>query len=237
MFGRKAKAAEVSSSRFCMRATELPYAKLYRYGRFTLAISKLSTHKSWPVQAHSFEQAVARGLLHGSATYPDHGAEEPLLPVELTFWRNSPPLRQERFGSAHFDRSAEDGAYILFVQIYDPTGDIFQTFQNAMQRALSSDFAFVHLRCEQDREFRPSSPPGSDAWARVNEDREFLRRVEAGEAKLEAISFDRVVFEDALITKAPSWTWAWECWEFDQPRFQSKATAKWRAKFGPNRLK
>lgn len=233
MFGRKAKAAEVSSSRFCMRAAELPYAQLYRYGRFTLALSKLSMHQSWPVRAHSSVEAVALGLLHGSATFPDHGAEEPLVPVKLTFGEDH--FKPERFGSAHFDRSAEDGAYLLYVHINDPTGDVLRAFQRAMQQAVSSGFNFIHLHCVQDREFENS--PRNDHMAQINEDREFLRRVEAGEAKLEAIAFDRVFFEDALVTKAASWTWEWEGWEFDHPRFQSKATAKWRRQWLPHRLK
>jgi hypothetical protein len=54
---------------------------------------------------------------------------------------------------------------------------------------------------------------------------------------LEEIVFDRVFFEDALVTKAPSWSWAWEEWEFEQPRFQSKATAKWRRQWLAHRVK
>ncbi len=64
-----------------------------------------------------------------------------------------------------------------------------------------------------------------------------VRSVEAGEAKLDAIVFDRVFFEDALVTKAPAWTWGWEELDFEQPRFLSKATAKWRRESLPHRLK
>jgi hypothetical protein len=233
MFGRKAKAAEVSSSRFCMRAEELPYAHVYRYGRFTLALSKLSVSQSWPVRAHSSVEAVALGLLHGSNTYPDHGAEEPLLPVKLMFGGDH--FKPERFGLAYFERAAINGPYLLHVHINDPTGDVLRAFQQAMQQAVSSGNKFIHLNCTQVRE--GSLSPSKDFLAQMDEDREFLRRVEAGEARLESIAFDRVFFEDALVTKAPSWSWEWESWEFDHPRFQSKSTAKWRREWLPYRLK
>jgi hypothetical protein len=153
--------------------------------------------------------------------------------VKLTFGEDH--FKPERFGSAHFDRSADDGAYLLYVHINDPTGDVLRAVQRAMQQAVSSGFNFIHLHCVQDRQFE--QPPRNDHMAQMNEDREFLRRVEAGEAKLETIAFDRVFFEDALVTKAASWTWEWENWEFDHPRFQSKATAKWRREWLPHRLK
>ncbi len=233
MFSRKAKAAEVSSSRFCMRAAELPYAQLYRYGRFTLALSKLSIQKTWPVREHSPVEAVALGLLHGTTTFPDHRAEEPLLPVMLTFREDR--FKPDRFGSAHLDRSAEDGAYLLYVNINDPTGDVLRALQHAMQQAVSSGFNFIHLHCAQDREFGKPGP--TDYAAQLNEDREFLSRVEAGEDELPTIAFDRLSLEDKLLTKAASWSWEWEGWEFDLPRLQSKATANWRRTFLPYRLK
>jgi hypothetical protein len=163
MFGRKVKAADVSASRFCMRAAELPYAQLYRYGRFTLAISKLSLHQRWPARAHSAVDAVGLGLLHGSATFPDHGAEEPLLPVKLTFGEEH--FNSDRFGSAHFDRSSEDGAYLLYVHINDPEGDVLRAFDAAMQRGVASGNNFVHLHCAQDRD--PTRPLSTDYAAQI----------------------------------------------------------------------
>jgi hypothetical protein len=229
MFGRKVKAAEVSSSRFCMRAEELPYAHVYRYGRFTVAISKLSIPQSWPSRGR--EDVKAYGLLHGSMTFDD-GMEEPVLPVELTFWEDR--FDPERFGSAHFDRSSNDGAYVLNVLINDRTGDVLRAFAAAMERAVASGYSFMHVHCVKDRE--RDAPAKQDWRTQMDTDREFLRRVESGDAELESLEFDRVLFEAPHVTKAPSWTWAWEGWEFDQPRFQSKATAKWRRKQLPYRL-
>ena len=217
-----------------MRAAELPYAHLYRYGRFTLAISKLSFHQGWPLGAHSDAEAVGLGLLHGSATFPDHGAEEPVLPVKLTFGEDY--YRPDRFGSAHFDRSADDGAYLLYVHINDPTGDVLRALREAMQHGIASGYSFVHVHCVQDRD-PEAGPHRTDYAAQIKEDREFLLRVESGDATLDPIVFDRVFFEDALVTKAPGWTWGWEEWEFEQPRFQSKAAAKWRREWLPHRLK
>jgi hypothetical protein len=238
MFGFKAKAEKVSESRFCMIAPELPYTQLCGSGAFTIALSKLSLYRSWPVRGYSEEETSAVGILHGSATFPDTGEEEPLLPVKVTFFKNRP--QEKRFGLASLDRSSLQGVYLLQVHINDPKGDIFQSVQAAMQRSVISKNSFVHLHCTQDRD--PSSylrdREGKDWQTQHQEDRDFLRRVEAGEAKFEDIVFDRVSFEDALITSAPDWTWGgWREWSFEPPRFLSKATAKWRRKSLPYLLK
>jgi hypothetical protein len=185
------------------------------------------------VRTHASVEAVALGLLHGSRTFPDHGAEEPLLPVRLTFGENH--FNTDSFGSARIDRSAPDGVYLLYVHINDPAGDVRRAIDAAVQRGVASGRRFVHLRCIQDRDL--ARPLRTDYAAQMKEDREFLCRVEAGEAQLETIAFDQVFFEDTLITKAASWTWEWDELEFEGPRFQSKATARWRREWLPHRLK
>jgi hypothetical protein len=238
MFGFKARAEKVSESRFCMIAPELPYNKIYGHGRFTVALSKLSRYRSWPARDYSEEETSAVGVLHGSVTFPDTVEEEPWLPVKVTFFKNR--SEEKRFGHAYFDRSSVQGVYLLQVDISDPQGEIFQSVQAAMQRSVISNNNFVHLHCTQDRD--PSSylpdREGKDWQTQHQEDRDFLRRVEAGEARLPTIVFDRVSFEDALITSAPDWTWrGWQEWAFEPPRFLSKATGKWRRKSLPYRLK
>jgi hypothetical protein len=233
MFGRKAKAAEVPASRFCVRAAELPYAHLYRYGRFTVAISKLTTIKEWPLRADHSAGTTAYGLLHGSATFKD-GAEEPLLPVEVTFDAGH-FINKGGIGSGHFDRSTRDGTYVLYVHIHDADGSILQAFDAALQRSILSGDNFIHLHCVQDR--APAEPVRTDYMAQAEEDRSYLRKVEAGDAKLETILFDKVFFEDALVTKAPGWSWNWNQWDFHHPRFHSKGTAKWRRELLPHQLK
>ena len=233
MFGRKRDRAPVPDSRFCLRPAELPYAQLYRYDHFVVAVSKLSMTRAWPAGSYSSDGPIAYGLLHGSHTFPDHRAEEPLLPVQVSFGEDR--FHPERFGSAHFDRSSKDGAYVLYVQINDPDGSIAVAFDTAMQRAIISGFDFMHLRCVKDRD--PANPHRTDYAAQIKEDRDFLLQVEAGEAAFAQVFFDRIFFDDGLTTKAPSWSWSWNGWEFDQPRFRSKATGRWRREWLPHRLK
>jgi hypothetical protein len=233
MFGRTSKRPKAPDSRFCLRPTEVPYAQLYSYDHFIVALSKISTTRAWPVGSYSSDGPVAYGLLHGSHTFPDHGVEEPLLPVQVSFGEDR--FHPEQFGSAHFDRSLTHGIYVLNVRINDPEGSIAAAFETAMERAIVSGFDFMHLRCVKDRD--PAKPHRTDYSAQIKEDRSFLLQVEAGEAEFGRILFDRVFFDDGLTTKAPSWSWGWNGWEFDLPRFKSRATAKWRRNWLPHRLK
>lgn len=221
----KAKNGDVSASRFCTRALELPYADLYRHSPFTLAISKLSLHQSWPRVATS-EQPIALGVLHGSATFSDHPVQEPVLPVQLTF--GSSPSSPDRLGTAHLASPSGDEPYMLLVEINDRSGEILQAFNVAFQKAVVSGCASVLIRCSRNREPQKPSATMSEISAKMEADRHFLRRVEAGEAELEPIPFDRIHFEEALLTRAPDWTWAWEEMNFRQPRFLSQATETWR---------
>lgn len=231
MFSRKVKAGEASSSRFCVRPAELPYAQLYRYDHFVVAVSKLAMTRGWPAGSYSSDGPIAYGLLHGSQTRSYGRAQEPLLPVEVRFERHC--LYPERFGIANLDRSSEDGAFMLTVSINDPDGSIAGAFDTALQRAIISGFDFMHLRCVKDRD--PANPHRTDYAAQIKEDRDFLLEVEAGEAEFAQIIFDRIFFDDGLTTKAPSWSWSWNGFELDQPRFTSKATSRWRRKWLPYR--
>ena len=228
MFKRKA-AQSVSVSRFCVRALELPYAHLYSYGQFVVAISHLSVARRWP--ADGTDDPVAYGVLHGSNTYPDRRAEEPVLPVQITFDRN--PYKPERFGEAHFERASSDGPYILYVTISDSDGSIARAVATAMEHSVSSGYNFLHVRCSRTRSAADLANPAPKA--QIQAEREFLKSVERGEAELGSIPFDKLFFDDQLTTKGPAWSWRWHEWEFDKPGLQSKTVARWRREWLPFR--
>jgi hypothetical protein len=232
MFGRKKRAAAVPDSRFCIRPAEVPYAWLYRYDHFVLALSKLSLQSEWSSGSLSGETA-AYGLLHGSHTFPDRGTEEPLLPVEVTFGEDT--YHPDSLGLASLERTSDDGPFVLYVGINDPDGSIATAFATAMQHAIISGRSFLHLRCVKSRSYE--RPLRTDYALQFKEDQEFLKRVESGDAEFEQITFDRIFFDDQLITKAQQWSWDWTAFEFEQARFKSKATAKWRRESLPHRLK
>lgn len=232
MFRKKKDAAAVPDSRFCIRPAELPYAQLYRYDHFVVAVSRLSLNNVWSMGSLSGETA-AYGLLHGSNTYPDRGTEEPLLPVEVTFGEDH--HNPERFACASLERTSENGPFVLHVGINDPDGSIATAFTTAMQRAIISGYDFMHLRCVKTRTSRVAHR--TDYAVMTKEDRDFLRQVEAGDAEFELITFDKIFFNDGLTTKAPHWTWDWTEFDFEPARFKSRATAQWRRESLPYRLK
>ncbi len=224
MFGRKKDAPAIPSSRFCVSPLELPYAALYRYGEFEVAISKLSQFRGWPPESWSYESPCAYGILHGASIYADR-SEEPLLPVKITF--DVDGSNAGRFGVASLNRSSKDGNYILEISIDDPGGCIYSALEFSMQRAVISGHRLKHLRCIKSRPYKRLTDdlaPAEQLYA----DNAFLRKLEAGEAKLDLIVFNRISFEDDLTAKAPAWFWAWREWDFDQPQFHNPLTAKWR---------
>jgi hypothetical protein len=157
-----------------------------------------------------------------------------MLPVDVTFERN--PFDREAFGSAVLERVTDNGPYILHVGINDPTGEIAASFDAALSRAISSGHQFKHLRCVRELKSVDLSQP-RDYRKQNEEDRAFLRKVDAGEAELEPIVFDKVFFRDDLTTRAPNWSWSWHELELDHPDFQSARTAKWRREWLPHRAR
>ncbi len=212
MFGRKKEKKKWPNSRFCIHATELPFVELYRRRWFTVAISKLSIERVWPIGTRKLYEPSAYGLLRTVSSI------EPLLPVTVRFIDDGLPMAS--MGDAYFDREgSKNGAYVLDVRIQDPDGSIIGTFTSAMQRAINSGSDFMHLHCGRGDNLE------IDYSAQTDEEYDFLRRVETGAAKLEKITFDKVSFYDELTTKAAKWTWGAQRSDFS---FTSERTAEWR---------
>lgn len=230
MFNSKKK-ANIPSTRYCVSALELPYEHLYG-GSFVVALSRLSYFREITQASASALDARALGVLHGPVIFQDRGAEEPALPVEITF--NAHPWREGRLGSADLALTA-DGFYALYVNIHDPHGEVSQAVQQAFSHAVTSGYSYLHLRCV---DLRYKSPvPASDIFKKLAEQAAFLKRVDAREAELETIEFDKLAFEDCLMTKAPRATWSWKDFEPDQPQHQSARTKRWRRDWLPHRAK
>lgn len=229
MLGKKK--VEVSASRFCRQAIELPYASLFRYPEFTLAISKTTFYRDWPVQGrfrHGVDEASAYGVVHREGGLYADGSAEPLLPVEITF---SPNEKEGPLGRGYLNRAGmeKDATYLLQVAISDPDGTIFSGLDTAMSRVVASGYNFLHLRCVRHLDHGWGAKREQADWPKDFEaDAAFLKSVDRGEAKIEGLHFEKLSFNNDLTTKAPAWSWAWQELQFDKPGLQDPAVAKWR---------
>jgi len=238
MFSRKKfKATDPgqSDSRFCLRASELPFFELYGRDRFVVAISQITRSQSWiaPGSKHEFEDTLeATGVLHVS------GMDQPLLPVRIQLEKDQHGIaaRERALAAASWIGRAylqggprnppfKPSIFILNVGIDDPDGRIADALVNVMQQAAVSKADFVHLEC-----VRGEQQPSLE-WSPDREE-QYLREVETGTRTLEPITFDRVNFVQRLELGAPTWSWAWNDPELGidlkKPGFRSKATAEWR---------
>lgn len=236
MFGRKKgknPEPDYPDSRFCLRASELPFFELYGRDRFVVAISQITRSQSWiaPGSEDELEDSLeASGVLHVS------GTDQPLLPVRIKFEKVSLGDADRCFGPdpSRIGRAYLQGGprnppftpsiFILNVGINDPDGRIADAFVNVMQQAAVSKADFVHPEC-----VRGEQQPSLE-WSPDRQE-QYLREVEAGTRTLEPITFDRVGFEQRLDLNAPTWSWAWndpELGDLTKPGFRSKATAEWR---------
>jgi hypothetical protein len=153
------------------------------------------------------------------------GIDNPVLPVEVSFGSNA--SKAEGSGSAIVDRLGREGPYWLNVRVNDPSGEIVGACLAAFERSVLSGDQFLHFHCSKVVRAKPHASMSSIA-SQIEADQDFLRLVEAGEAELGKIEFDYFAFEDSLVTNAPDWSWAWEEFDPEHPRFLSEATARWR---------
>ncbi|HMP61888.1 MAG TPA: hypothetical protein PKA17_02095 [Phenylobacterium sp.] len=230
MLMRKNKAEQPSSLRFCQKAVELPYGFLWSYREFTVALSGTRQLKIHP-PGDSAPTPEAIGLLHGGSMFID-GSEEPLLPVRLEFV-GSPRERdfESHLGDGclnkHYGQRQE--FYYLDVRVCGPGLRLFRDIDAAVERAALSGQNYLHIRCAKSRETMPLETGAGFSNERYDEEKAFLKAVDAGEKKLSRVIFDEVLFMDRVNARSPAWSYSWPEYESDAEIFHSKGVAKHRA--------
>ena len=221
MFGRSKR--KVDTSRFVSSAREIPYAFLYRYPEFTLAISRCEHHRIHPDRYNAKPQCL--GVVHLAHGLSHDGSTEPLLPVQLTFVDR--PHKTGHIGGGHL-APWNDGSFRLHVQVYDPDSVIYNRMRAAFHDAVLSDESFFHVHCRRSQEAFPYDS-AADSQSVYERERDMLVAVEEGKyERLAPISFDEFTFGHDLTTKAPGWSWAWYERDRNHVSLQHPMTARWR---------
>jgi hypothetical protein len=220
LFGKKNMK---STLRFCQSATELDTSHLFADWPLTLAISRLTETHHPALEAT--KEAYGYGLVHD--TY-GHGC--PLLPVQVQFLF-SPPYTEGDPGYGRVwkhDMREESNHYQADVVIYDPDRRIYEGFVHVFEHAAMSGNSFAHLILLK----KPFTSDPKEREAAGKAEREMLKilmkQIDAGEADMPDIVFDRVVYEDNLVLKAPSWSWEWIDDLLSRPKYHSREAAAWR---------
>jgi hypothetical protein len=224
LFGRK---NTESTLRFCQSATELDTSHLFSDWPLTLAISRLTELLDPTLGAT--EEADGYGLVHET-----FGGGGPLLPVQVQFLFSPPDTEGEPgHGSVWKNGTSQEDHYKAEVIIYDPDRRIYEGFQRVFEHAAISGNSFAHLILVRKKKPFISDPKERKA-ARKAEEAEcerlkaLMKQVDAGEADMPDIVFDRVAFEDNLVLKAPSWSWGWIDDPLSWSKYHSREIAYWR---------
>lgn len=246
MFGRKRNKAQCSDSRFCLKASELPFFELYRAPELIVAISKLSWRRIWTPAGPIRMGLEAWGLLH-TGGLPGH----PVLPVELTFETDAGLDDQtlkdfhdiehpnELIGTARPYLYTEGGPYVLSLAVRDPDHLISEALVTAFDRRVALGRRYLHMHCQKQR--KPLAARwDARLWREQHEaDKLHLNKVDAGESELDLITFEQVRFDDALISSAPAWSWSWHAddlgFPLKKPEYRDRQTARWRRRWGQYR--
>ncbi len=223
MFGKKKK---FSTSRFAERAIELDTFHLFTDMPMTAAISRVVTVSTLPHEARS--SAYAIGVFHDI-----YGGGRPLLPVEIEFDFSSGG-EGSGWGEVWADSSVRGAAfYRARIVVADPGAHFFNAVQTAVEHTAVSGNQFLHLVFRKKRK-KPYDVKTDQKERSAEGDRldALMRRIDASEpaAEMPRLEFDTVLLEDAIYTKAPTWSHAWEDGLLDRAIYHSPGTAKWRAR-------
>lgn len=218
-----------STLRFCQSATELDAFQLFsEEGPLTLAISRLTEALDPTLEAT--EEAYGYGVVHET-----FGSGGPLLPVQVEFLFSLPHTDEGKPGHGRVwrDGTSEEDHYRAVVVIYDPDRRIYDGFRRVFEHAAISGYSFAHLVLV--RQGKPYISDLKEREAARKAERERLKTLmkqidagEAGQADMPGIVFDRVLFDDTLTLKAPSWSWGWIEDPLYWPKYHSRKVAYWR---------
>jgi hypothetical protein len=246
MFGRKKDKAQFSASRFCLKASELPFFELYRSSEFVVAISKLSWRRTWassgPIRNDGLE---AWGLLHMTGQQLGN----PVLPVELTIGAEAGLDDQllkdlsdidrpgEIVGTARPYLATESGPYVLSLSVRDTDSRISEALVAALERRVAIGSPYLHMHCRRQTNPRATTSDPRLRREQHEADKLHLNKVDAGESDFDLITFEEVYFDDVLISSAPAWSWSWHADDsgspFEKPAYNDRQTAEWRRHWGP----
>lgn len=245
MFGRKKVKAQFSASRFCLKASELPFSELYRSSEFVVAISKLSWRRTWASRGSIRNDGLeAWGLLHTTGL-PGY----PVLPVEVTIGAEAgldDQLLKDIFGidrpgeivgTARPYLATESGPYVLSLSVRDTDSRISEALVAALERRVAFGSPYLHMHCRKERNPKAATSDTRLLRERYEADKLHLTKVDAGESDLDLIAFEEVWFDDVLISSAPAWSWSWHAddagFPLEKPAYRDRQTAEWRRRWGP----
>lgn len=213
-----------STLRFCQSAVELDTSHLFSDWDLTLALSQLS---AWHHNAlEPTKEANAYGVIHDI-----YGQGQPLLPVEVKFSFSPPPNEGDAgWGSIWKTNFSKVEYYQAEVLINDPDRAIYEAFRRLFEHAAMSGDSYAHLILRREKKLYVSDYSKREAAQTAERERisALMVQVEAGEADMPLIEFNRVAFEDCITLKGPGWSRDWQDGLLSQVKYHSKETAAWR---------
>jgi hypothetical protein len=221
LFGKK---NTKSTLRFCQSAVELDTSHLFSDWDLTLALSQLS---EWHHDAlKATEEANAYGVVHDT-----YGHGQPLLPVEVKF-SFSPPYTEGEAGHGSIWKTDLSGAeyYKAEVVIHDPDRAIYEGFRRLFEHSAISGNSYAHLILRREKKPYVSDNTEREAARKAESERikALMVQVEAGEADMPNLEFNRVAFDDIIALKAPAWSRDWHDDLLNRVKYHSKEAATWR---------
>lgn len=213
-----------STLRFCQSAVELDTFHLFSDMDLSLALSQLSEWHNDAAERPT--EANAYGVVHDS-----YGHGQPLLPVEVKFSFSASYSEGEAgYGSIWKTSFSETEYYKAEVVIHDPDRAIYDGFRRTFEHAAMSGNQYAHLILRRERKPFVSDLSKRDAEQKAERERikALMVQVEAGDADMPSIAFNRVAFDDSIVLKAPGWSRDWHDDVLDRVKYHSKEAATWR---------